>query len=616
MARTSPVNTDTLLVAMPFFSASSPSLAIGLLAAIGRREGFVVDTAHFTLDFAARVGLDTYEAICRTAGSDLGNWLFAVAAFGEDAPDPGDRFPYERPEALAGLDAAELDAAELVRLRREVVPEYLAGLEAASDWSRYSVVGFTTTFEQNVASLALARRLKSAFPHLVIIFGGANCAGEMGRELVSRCDCIDYVVDGEGDEVFAALLRSLETGGDPATLPGVMSRGGSSQESARPAGDLAVLPTPEFEVYFHRAESLNLFDGSLRSTLRLPFEASRGCWWGQKHHCTFCGLNGQFMTFRQKSSTQVLNELAELARRYSTFRFAAVDNILPNDFLTDFLPKLAEEERNYDIFFEIKSNLDRADVRLLRDAGVNRIQPGIESFSSDVLRLMRKGVTAIQNVNLLRWARYYGIDVAWNILWGFPSETVEHYAAQVALIHHLPHLQPPLNASRVDVQRFSPFHFDRERFPARRISEGGGLKYVYPLGFDLAKIAFFFEHEFEGELPDAAFGEMRSVVEAWRAAWLRPTSPRLTYRWSPGLLHVEDARGQGPPMLYAFDGPVAEIYRAVSDRPMSVAMVASRITELTAVEDIRAVLDLFVAQGLVMLDQGQYLALAIPDRTY
>lgn len=47
-----------------------------------------------------------------------------------------------------------------------------------------------------------------------------------------------------------------------------------------------------------------------------------------KHHCTFCGLNGTAMRFRAKSPQRVLDELACLARRYRSFSFEAVDNIL------------------------------------------------------------------------------------------------------------------------------------------------------------------------------------------------------------------------------------------------------------------------------------------------
>jgi ribosomal peptide maturation radical SAM protein 1 len=613
MSQRGPVNTRTLLVSMPFQSAESPSLALGLLSAIGRRRGFAVDTAHFTLDLSAAIGVEVYEALCGSCGHEVGNWLFALAAFADEAPDQADRFPYDRPDVMDDLRDAGIDEAALVMLRRNVVPAYLAGLEQAVDWANYGVVGFTSTFEQHVASLAMARRLKTRFPHLVILFGGANCAGEMGRELARSCAWIDYVVDGEGDEVFPAILQALASGSDPMQLDGVLSRQAQTATAAHVSGGLDQAPTPEFGEFYQRAEQLGLADPSRRHLLRLPFEASRGCWWGQKHHCTFCGLNGQFMSFRQKTPARVLDELAELSRRYGVFRFNAVDNIMPHDFLRSFLPALAAEERGYNIFFEIKSNLSRQDVKLLREAGVRHIQPGIESLSSAILRTMRKGVSAIQNVNLLRWARYYGVSAAWNVLHGFPDERAEDYSEQASLMEVLFHLEPPQRASRVELQRFSPFHFDRGRFPVRSIAPGSELMFVYPEAFDLGKLAFYFDHEFETQLDDAEFDLTRSVIDQWRAAWAEPAAPSLTYRWSPGLLHLEDARKPDAPLLYAFEGPVADIYRAIAERPTSAAMISPQTSDGASAAEVTEVLDLFVSKGLAMRDQGQYLALALPD---
>ena len=71
----------------------------------------------------------------------------------------------------------------------------------------------------------------------------------------------------------------------------------------------------------------------------IPFESARGCWWGQKHHCVFCGLNGSTMRFRAKSPDRVFAELVHQARRYRSFRFEAVDNILDMGYLTTLLPR-------------------------------------------------------------------------------------------------------------------------------------------------------------------------------------------------------------------------------------------------------------------------------------
>ena len=107
----------------------------------------------------------------------------------------------------------------------------------------------------------------------------------------------------------------------------------------------------------------------------------------------------------------------------------AVDNILDMRYFRDVLPQLRERQLGLTLFYETKANLTKEQVKLLRDAGVLAIQPGVESLSTHVLQLMRKGVTALQNIQLLKWCRQYGVTVAWNLLYGFPGETAADYAA-------------------------------------------------------------------------------------------------------------------------------------------------------------------------------------------
>ena len=618
LAGASPVrswaNADAILVSMPFFSALTPSIQIGLLAAIGKEHSLRVDTLHLTLDFAARVGLDVYEELCDHNGFEIGHWLFSLAAFGDNAPDLADRFPYDFPQALGRLRQLNVDEPALCGIRRKLVPEFLADAEALVDWSQYGVVGFTSTFQQNTPALALARRLKTRFPNIVTLFGGGNLSGEMGRELIHNCPWIDYAIDGEADRAFPEFLLAMRNRNSPSCVPGVFSQDGMDAGTAKPILEMNELPLPDYDEYFRRAEELGILSKGERTMIAIPFETSRGCWWGQKHHCTFCGLNREFMKFREKTTDRVLDELASLTERYGIFRFGAVDNIMPRSFLNELVPALISEERNYDLFFEIKANLTRADLRLLSEAGIRTIQPGIESFSSHVLQLMRKGVRGIQNVNLLRWGRYYGVQIRWNILWGFPGEQEADYKQQEKLVRNLLHLDPPATRGRLGLYRFSPFHFDRAKFKMQRFEPEKSLSYVYPPGMRLDNVAYFFEHEFESELPEHVFEPLIEAVDDWKESWECGDKPWLVYRWSPGLLQIEDGRDQTRPYLYSFASPLAEVYVEMSDRPITAQAIRERLDLPLTAEEIADALDVLVSKGLMMREDDLFLALAIPAK--
>src|SRR5262249_3404469 len=135
--------------------------------------------------------------------------------------------------------------------------------------------------------------------------------------------------------------------------------------------------------------------------LTLQVETSRGCWWGEKHHCLFCGLNSEYMQFRAKSKDRALAEILQLVHHYGINQVAAVDNIIDMHYFRELLPEIKSRRLGLRLFYETKANLTKDQVRLLSEAGVTMIQPGIESFHSKVLHLMRKGVSPLQCAQLL-----------------------------------------------------------------------------------------------------------------------------------------------------------------------------------------------------------------------
>lgn len=608
---------DIALVSMPFASALGPSIQIGLLKAIVGEQGFLAATYHLNLDLVKRIGLPLYMRISQVRGL-LGEWLFSIEAFGDQAPDCDglflEEFREDLNQKLTGLDCS---MADLRYIRDCVIPSYLDTLLGSVRWDRYAVVGFTSTFQQTVPSIALARRIKLAYPHVKTVFGGANFEAGMGLELVRSVPWIDYVVIGEGDTALPALLRAVREG-SPDDVPGVATRVGDTVRHTpqdAPYRAMDALPTPDYSEYFERVDALSVLAAAERRMVTLPFEAARGCWWGVKHHCTFCGLNGQTMQFRSKSPERVARELAELARRHGSFHFDAVDNIIDHRYFKTLLPLLVELNADYSLFYEVKSNLTRDQIRLLSRAGVRRIQPGLESLSTHVLDLMNKGVTALQNVNTLRWSLYYGLEVDWNLIWGFPGETAGDYHRHEELIPRILHLQPPSGRGRFWMERFSPAFADRAAFPVRSMRPESAYSHVYPLDIDINEIAYFFEYELKGALPDSTYEGTAQRVDEWKELWSRPERPTLTYRFAPGLLRLEDARCVFEPRIYSFHDLHAALYVACSDRPLTLVALLGDGRWGVDRGAIKGALDEYCDLGLMIRDGDQFLSIGLPATT-
>lgn len=607
------------LVNMPFAMADRPSIQCGLLKAGLGRLGHAVDVFYLNLELAAELGSSPYSTLARLRTDQLlGEWLFSVAAFGPRDDEAAYR------DACPSLEGTcrelELDFEHLCRLRNEVLPAWIERQSRDIEWGSYKVVGFTSTFEQNTAAFSLARYLKERHPGLVTVFGGANFDGGMGREYLRALPFIDYVVTGEGDQAFPALVERIARGESASGLPGVSGRNGSAASPLVDGGpasavqNLDALPDPDYDEYFATLFRLGrervLGDGPPL----LLFETARGCWWGQKQHCTFCGLNATGLLFRSRSPEGVQEQLRRLAGRYKIVNFEAVDNIMDHRYLEQLCAPLLKERCDYQIFYEVKSNLRPAQLRTMARAGITSIQPGIESLSSHILSLMRKGVTMLQNVRLLKWAYYYGMRVGWNILTGFPGETEEDYDCQLRILPLLYHLPPPAGSGRIWLERFSPYFFDSS-FPVRNVRPREAYRFVYPPEIDLQQVAYFFDYEMDGVLPEERHQSLHEQVQAWRDRWQRNPLPVLVYQKAPDWIQVVDRRGEEP-SAHAFQRRHALIYDFCNetDRTTEAIREHLRSTEggdISAAE-VSACLDDLCAPSLMLEEDGHFLSLALP----
>ena len=328
--------------------------------------------------------------------------------------------------------------------------------------TRPRIVGISSTFQQNLAAGGLARRIKERAPEICIVIGGANVALPMGTGLTQAFPWIDYFFAGEADLEFPAFCeRYLKSGEKPQ----------AKVIECAPIRDMTKVASPDFSDYFESlrdAQGRGLLPGDLPRFLSI--ESSRGCWWGAKHHCTFCGLNGATMDFRTKPAGRVLDEIHEVVRDWQAKEVRLADNIMPMSYLRDLLPELARWKDHPRLFFEVKANLRDEQIDVMASAGTWGIQPGIDSLSSNVLRLMRKGVSGVQNLTLLRSCRSVGMFVGWNYLFGFPGEEIEDYKSALKLMPKIEHLQPPSNCKQVILDRFSPYQQEPGRFGIASIS--------------------------------------------------------------------------------------------------------------------------------------------------
>lgn len=619
---------EVALVSMPFGNVLSPSMGLSLLKGGLSREGISCRVHYFCLRFLRLTGLPFYSSIANDINPTIrelaGEWLFTDALFGDRATDP-DRYVDEvlgRRNGWITTDGVRPITRALLRRLLEARTQVDGFLDECAEQllrEQPRLVGFTSVFQQHVASLALARRLRAASPDLVIVMGGANCEGVMGAETMRRFPFLNAVVSGEADLVFPEVARRAIGRASLEGLPGVKTPAAAAEEfrtgtfgQAPPVRDMDALPYPDFSDFF---EQFNATRYRLHWQPRIFFETSRGCWWGEKQHCTFCGLNGMTMTFRSKTSARALEELETLGKRHPGCDIQVVDNILDMKYFKDFLPALAERRLGLELFYETKSNLRKDHLRLLKDAGVGDIQPGVESLSDEVLRLMRKGVTGLQNVQLLKWCTELGITPHWNVLWGFPGEPPEEYARMASLMPLLTHLAPPIGFGGIRLDRFSPNFFESGRLGFTAVEPLRAYHYVYPLPPEaVANLAYHFTFRYQEPRDVSTY--IRPLLKELQA-WQTGSSESVLFFADTGdELVVCDSRPVARALVTRLDGIDRVLYLACDAIADLAGLVDAAAVFGESAAAIEARLSRMAAGGLMLQQGTRFLALAIPLGAY
>jgi len=619
---------SALLVSLPWTSIGEPSLGLSLLKAILQRQGIPCKVLHLELFILEYLQSDTYKSLANA--SILNDFLFS-----------GVLEPNLTPPQLRGLRAKvgelvnsgifqvkEFGGTEgfvetLLKLRQDILPKWLAKWADEIAGQGATLVGFTCMFDQTIASLALSKLVRERAPRKLLALGGYAVRSPTAQTIVKAFPWIDAVCDGEGDITICQLALAAAGERSLNEVQGIVIRGNAGEPVATtpaPRVDLDSNPIPDFDDFF--ADVSRLSSEFLIDVLpqTLPVENSRGCWWGAKHHCSFCGIRDDDLAYRSRSAKKALETLESLVNRHGINYFRFNDYIFPNDYFKSLLPELVRLGHPYRLGTEIKSNITEARLALLAQAGFEWIQPGIESFSSDVLRRMEKGVSAAQNVYTLVLGKRFGMQVHYNILYGFPHDEEDEYKRMVKFLPRLFHLDPPAFCTRVQITRFAPLHMRAEEFGLAPLTPESTYEllfskdYLRRTGFSLMDFCYYFESSGENSSAlQRLYTEIYEIVARWKS--LRDSRKELLWcedQTATEGLAIHDLRGKNG-TVHHLDIDSSMVLRTCM-APIAESRLAQECMHLSR-EAVREIVDELDRQELVFRD-GERIVSLVPLRSH
>lgn len=608
------------LISLPWSMSSQPSAALGALAAFIRREepSWEVACKYEYVRLGARLGYRLYDGLAMYK-HDLGELLYTPLLYPEKDADVCAQFETWAKENLAGVSLEVFGAnvktfADLYKNIQWCLKKHIDAL--VQEVAGQDVVGLTSCFGQLFSNLAFAARLEKVSPRTRVVLGGSTVSARVGPSVLREYPQVDYVVQGEGELPFLALLRAVSSaaGEEPPAveldaIKGLVHRGNVERLSDGAAlwevPSMDALPLPDYAEYVELAKQNQL-------VWHLPVEGSRGCWWDRtKRHdnpkstCYFCNLNVQWGGYREKSTARVVAEVEALVDRYSNSTIYFLDNIIRHEGVAELGRSLAALEKDLFIFYEMRANIRPHELLVLWEAGLREAQIGVEGLSSSYLKRFGKGTTTIQNLLTMKVCKELGIKHGANLIVNFPGSTEAEVEETVRTIRDHAIAYEPCHISRFNLSLDGTVDKLRGEFGVTNVRNHDSFRAGLPE--DVWRRLHLFDLSFDNACAD--WSRVFEAVEEWKKVHTKE-EPLLVYQDGGTFLRITDRRGAQPrtPVLRA---AAREIYLHCTE-VRSLERIFSRFTNGTdhQKKQISSFLDRMVKERLMFQEQGKYLSLA------
>ncbi len=615
---------DVVLLAAPFQFPPRASLALAYFKPILEAAGLREKTLYPMVRLCQLMGRQLMERLFQIGDITLfEEYIFSGLTGRKDTSDLDgyvalccERFPSLDPDEWTHL------IAEGIRCATQLVEETAREICELSP----AALCASSLFSQQNASLAILRRARELVPGLKTMMGGPNCSGKAGRAILKYFPQVDAVFFGEGDEVFAEAVRGLIENGP---LPyGVLRREDvcDGQYDGKPmpyrlTKDLNGIVIPDFgdfEPYIQQIpkDMLPMMDDLYGKNLEtvILVEGSRGCWWGQKHPCSFCTLNGERNVYRTKTPRRIFDEIKQQITRYHTPYVEFTDNVLSQDVIRELPELLKKLPFPIVAMAEVKPNLKEQEVFALKQAGFYHIQAGIESLNGHLMRLMGKGNSPVGHLAFLKACRRSGIYPLWNILYRIPGEREEDYEMLFELFPLISHLPPPTAFTRILFERGScyvehPSQYGLELKPDRF------YEYVFGKHEEIVR-SFALYYEDVGGRESANLHAMKpfhdrliQLIREWRNIYYREGGCHLVMYDRGSYLVIRDTRPvRKTPMIF-LRGPMRALC-LLCDRGLSRGEAVRKLQESWPEAAIEETVGFLKAYGYLVELEDRFLTLA------
>ena len=291
--------------------------------------------------------------------------------------------------------------------------------------------------------------------------------------------------------------------------------------------------------------------------------------------------------------------------------FVGVDSVIPLNYFKEVFPKLKVPE-DIHIYYASRVNFTEEQLKIMADNNINMVLVGIESLSTENLKIMRKGATMFDNIRFLMNCRKHGIVALWNFLTAVPGEKVEVYERYKKMIPLMRHLMPPSAVWPVTIQKHSLYAKKQDEYGLELQPDIELLKFLYPYEEeDLKKISYNYDIVNKQDIYSPKkikwILKIQEMTSQWKADWQKETSsliPNLYLEHKKDKDYIYDSR-QGKVLWHEIDACQKEILYLL-DREKTLDQIKEAMPSYEA-DKVEREVSALLQSGLLFEEYGKYM---------
>ena len=602
---------NVLLISMPFAGIDIPSIPLAVLEAYLKEKNVEIKTKHLYLKVAEIFGINKYNFLINPPNdSYTAQMIFSKYVFPEHWKENEKRFEEYFNKKNTHKNICYLSFRDYEKNIDTFYEHFFEKVE----WQNYDIIGFTLNYGQFLPSLAIAKKIKELNSEKIIVFGGSRTVGDLGKRTLETFPYIDFIVSGDGEEPLYLLATEYE---NYKSIPNLIYRNQDkiTWNQTDSNIDLNILPIPFYDSFY---EEMNTVSPEIQQFFhyngKIPIEISRGCYWNK---CTFCNLNIQHKKYREKNVDKIIEEINFLSNKYKILNFQIVSNTLLVKDQINLCKKIKQLGKDFSFFAEARADrLKSDDYKLLKEAGFDIIQTGIESLSSNYLKKMNKGVRVIDNIAALKFCKENEIINRYNLIVDYPNEeTVDFEETKETVKLFKQYLEPPqicclrilygseifCNPDKYNISQFEYADIDKLMFPQNILEKGICFVYSYEKSRnDISKWEKLINKwKIEREMLKIEGIRSQSIID------------QLIFYYVDGgnFIKIYDKRDLNNIQIYNLNEIERKIFISCIDI-ITFDELKEKLTDISE-NDLIDALDSFVECGIIFKEDDRYLALPL-----